>query len=268
MSGPQVIEVVVIDSDINDTDQAKGEPDVTVNGKILRMVQAVDGNWYGYFADNTMAGIADGTTTVPGEGLDFGDICTVAQALAYTGNNFGDATRVALDTTGDCATDASPLITDDPGAMNVLRETKDINTSVPGTNPPGITTTSWPFIQLYSFNPTGNVVVQYNKGGGVQSTTLTFDSVDQFAGASLDRAVYPQGAQVHATITDLWLNIDPTDEDSWTFGTTGTGNKAAATTNYQVFDENGNQAGDAIAGGVINISAHLEVSCVRTIVCC
>ena len=33
MSGPQVIEVVVIDSDINDTDEAKGEPDVTVNGK-------------------------------------------------------------------------------------------------------------------------------------------------------------------------------------------------------------------------------------------
>ena len=44
MSGPQVIEVVIIDSDINDTDEAKGEPDVTVNGKILRMVQAVDGN--------------------------------------------------------------------------------------------------------------------------------------------------------------------------------------------------------------------------------
>ena len=55
MSGPQVIEVVVIDSDINDTDEAKGEPDVTVNGKILRMVQAVDGNWYGYFADLTQA---------------------------------------------------------------------------------------------------------------------------------------------------------------------------------------------------------------------
>ena len=59
MSGPQVIEVVVIDSDINDTDEAKGEPDVTVNGKILRMVQAVDGNWYGYFADRERATIAD-----------------------------------------------------------------------------------------------------------------------------------------------------------------------------------------------------------------
>ena len=63
MSGPQVIEVVVIDSDINDTDEAKGEPDVTVNGKILRMVQGVDGNWYGYFADETMADTADATTT-------------------------------------------------------------------------------------------------------------------------------------------------------------------------------------------------------------
>ncbi len=61
MSGPQVIEVVVIDSDINDTDEAKGEPDVTVNGKILRMVQATDGNWYGYFADRTQALIADST---------------------------------------------------------------------------------------------------------------------------------------------------------------------------------------------------------------
>jgi hypothetical protein len=36
MSGPQVIEVVVIDSDINDTDDSKGEPDVTVNGKDLK----------------------------------------------------------------------------------------------------------------------------------------------------------------------------------------------------------------------------------------
>ena len=75
MSGPQVIEVVVIDSDISDTDEAKGEPDVTVNGKILRMVQAVDGNWYGYFADKDMATMADATTTVSGAGLDFGKVC-------------------------------------------------------------------------------------------------------------------------------------------------------------------------------------------------
>jgi hypothetical protein len=56
----------------------------------------------------------------------------------------------------------------------------------------------------------------------------------------MDRSVYPRGAQVHVTITDLWLNIDPTDEDSWTFGALSTN----ATTMYQVFDENGADDGD------------------------
>ena len=90
--------------------------------------------------------------------------------------------------------------------MNVVREAKD-NLSLTGTDDDGqiglttvhefnnvgsSTITVWPFIQLYEFNPTGNVVVQYNKGGGVQSTTLTFDTVDQYAGLTLDRTVYPQ----------------------------------------------------------------------------
>ena len=58
-----------------------------------------------------------------------------------------------------------------------------------------------------------------------------------------------------ATVTDLWLNIDPTDEDSWTFGTTGNGNEfGTASTNYQVFDENGNAPGeDATNAGAGNL---------------
>ena len=76
MSGPQVIEVVVTDSDINETNEGKGEPDVTVNGKIMRMVQGVDGNWYGYFADRNMALIADSTSEDgETEGLQFGRFC-------------------------------------------------------------------------------------------------------------------------------------------------------------------------------------------------
>jgi len=58
-NGPQVIEVVVIDPTISDTDEGKGEPDVTVNGKDIRMIQTTDGNWYGYFADRTQAQAAD-----------------------------------------------------------------------------------------------------------------------------------------------------------------------------------------------------------------
>ncbi len=97
MSGPQVIEVVIIDSDINDTDEAKGEPDVTVNGKILRMVQAVDGNWYGYFADLLQATTADQTTTSAdgGEGLDFGQFCS-KDSTAFS----SDSSKLFTDTVG------------------------------------------------------------------------------------------------------------------------------------------------------------------------
>jgi plastocyanin len=110
---------------------------------------------------------------------------------------------------------------------------------------------AWPFIQLYNLNPTGNVVAQYNKGGGAQTTTLTFDSVDQFAKLEINKPIFQPRENVLVTITDLWLNIDPTDEDSWTFGTTGNGNSIDATTHYQVFDEHGNSVGDT-AGNINN----------------
>src|SRR3970282_1942707 len=99
MSGPQVIEVVVIDSDINDTDEAKGEPDVTVNGKILRMAQAVDGNWYGYFADSIMAQKADATSSTgsntAGNGIDFGFFCDNTDGVTATGIDMTDTVGFA-----------------------------------------------------------------------------------------------------------------------------------------------------------------------------
>ncbi|MBI1663619.1 MAG: hypothetical protein IS860_09060 [Nitrosopumilus sp.] len=262
MSGPQVIEVVIIDSDINDTNEGKGEPDVTVNGKILRMVQATDGNWYGYFADRNMALIADSTSVADSQiGLDFGEFCTAASGIGSVGVDLSDTVGFAIPFNGNgeegnaagglidaaCTNAGTPTMTDSADGkethdgLNVVREPKAVNQDdgASGIGQIGIDADYWPFVQLYTLNPTGNVVVQYNKGGGVQTTTLTFDTADQFAELVLDRSIYPQGAQVHATITDLWLNIDPTDEDSWTFGTFGT-----ASTNYQVFDENGAAVGD------------------------
>ena len=271
MSGPQVIEVVVIDSDINDTDEAKGEPDVTVNGKILRMVQGVDGNWYGYFADRNMALIADSTVTTAGNGLDFGQFCSAETAgaviLSFDNEGFTDSDGVAIPgsvRTGSVTTGFITHSVDgktltgtidaecDPvgGAFtssrnNVVRESKDVANAnnvdrgqigLVDSIDTAIDIDVWPFIQLYQLNPTGNVIIQYNKGGGAQSTTLTFDTVDNYAGVELDRTKYPRNAQVHATVTDLWLNIDPTDEDSWTFATNADND---LDTFYQVFNENG-----------------------------
>jgi hypothetical protein len=150
MSGPQVIEVVVIDSDINETNESKGEPDVTVNGKVLRMVQAVDGNWYGYFADKNMALIADATAgdTVANTqsiGLDFGQFCSAATGGDVVGIDVGDTSGIAVPDGGvgddgltggalkasittDCSAGAA---SGNSTSINVVREAKDVNTSVP-----------------------------------------------------------------------------------------------------------------------------------------
>ncbi|MCE2615057.1 MAG: hypothetical protein LVO36_04045, partial [Nitrosopumilus sp. (ex Thoosa mismalolli)] len=84
-AGPQVIEVVIRDSSIADTSEAKGEPDVTVNGAILRMVQATDGNWYGYFADKSNAMAAHDATN---NNINFGYLADNAMIDA-TFNDFG-----------------------------------------------------------------------------------------------------------------------------------------------------------------------------------
>jgi len=148
MSGPQVIEVVVIDPDIDDTDEAKGEPDVTVQGKDLRMVQAVDGNWYGYFADQTQALNADSTTVADALfGLQYGEFCTGTSASAVATVDFSDSDGVAFPTDGatgstegiagtplgTCTTAGTPQMTiiadgsETYDGMPVVREPKDVN---------------------------------------------------------------------------------------------------------------------------------------------
>ena len=253
-AGPMVIEVVVIDSDISDTSEGEGEPDVTVQGKDIRMAQATDGNWYGYFADSDAALAADATQTAnSGLGLDFGSGCTATTGEAITGVSLTDTVGVFVRGVANASV-AGSLEACTAGATSVafshvVRENKTLNNNSATSNglgQLGLSNNVWPFIQLYDLNPTGSVVVTYNKGGGAQSTTLTFDTVDQFANLESDRTVFPTGANVHLTLTDVQLNIDPTDEDSWTWGT----NSSNSTVFYQLFTENGAADADGGAGAV------------------
>ncbi len=279
--GPMVVEIVVNDPSISDTDEGKGEPDVTVNGNDVRMIQATDGLWYGYIADLTQARLADSLGPAAGAiSLNFGEFCA---PTAGTGMLDGDGPLItftetvgfAVPITGvpgavdgnvlplaACGTGAGPSIVaaDIGGAreINVVREQKTPSSIlIPGDASPEIGQLGlpglavWPFIQLYNFNPTGNVEIKYNKGGGTQTTVLTFDTLDSFSKLTLDRTKYPPGASVHAQITDGQLNIDPTDEDSWTFAT----NANNLQTMYQVFNENGAVVGDA--GGNVDLSPNL-----------
>ena len=197
-NGPMVIEIVVNDNDIDDLDISP-EPDVTVNGATLNMVQAKDGNWYAYIAESTIIS------------------STYASELFGSANTgIGDS-----DNFGSDNTDAEAVYT---AADKVVRQPKELTTS----------DANWPAIQAFAFGIGGDVTISYAKGGNPQSITLTFlDDPDEFANLSLDRSSYPAGADVHMTITSLAHNIDPTDEDSWTYNSTD------GTAVYQQFTENG-----------------------------
>ena len=91
----------------------------------------------------------------------------------------------------------------------------------------------WPFIQLYDFTRYQTYDLVYERGGADETITLTYDRPGN--SLSFDKEHYGLKHEVGVTITNNEFNIDPTDEDSWTFGTLPTN----ATVFYQLFDENG-----------------------------
>jgi hypothetical protein len=108
--GAQIIEVIVIDPNRSRTDISQGEPVVKVDENQLRMAQAVDGNWYGYFGDHTKVEAAN----------------TAANNLVF-GTNDQKATASAALNKGDF-NEASDVIT----ATNVFADV-GVPNSMPGT---------------------------------------------------------------------------------------------------------------------------------------
>jgi hypothetical protein len=252
-AGPQVIQVIVSDPDINRLDQAYGEPIVTINGKRLRMAQATDGNWYAYFADRNQAIAAGNTAVLSGHGLNFGGFCGPTSTFSpKSGVDFLETKGFTLarfgfgstnHTAGVITSGGLPVCTNVPGANttnlgeHVVRQSKLLNTNVNGFSASGQYQNAWPIIQLYDFSGfPAAIAIDYQKSGGDQIVNLTFDRIpDNLISTTLDRATYPNNAQVFATITDPQLNIDPTEEDSWTWGASPTNN----TMYYEAFTRNG-----------------------------
>jgi hypothetical protein len=93
----------------------------------------------------------------------------------------------------------------------------------------------WPLIQIYDFSDEQTVDIVYEKGGADETVQLTFDTTDGTASAVVDRDHWGLGHEINLTITDVQYNIDPTDEDVWTFAA----DPSTATTYYALFTENG-----------------------------
>ena len=254
-SGSMVIEVVIIDPNLNDLDEGKGEPDVTINGKSLRMVQTTDGSWYAYFANVVKAKEADSTVGLSGEGLDFGVFCSRDTNSSIFGIDLSETDGFAVPRHATDSTDGNTSFTqctDSPTGANlnnVVRNAKSINSnSNVLSGQIGLVPTAWPLIQLYSFD---DVVIQYNPAGPSQQVSLEYDEMQNIS-FSIDRDMYPNNAEVFLTINDLQLNQDPTDEDSWTFAVGST-----SSTFYQAFDNSGNDAANGNLG-LVNLIPSLS----------
>ncbi|MDE1725164.1 MAG: hypothetical protein KGH76_04625 [Thaumarchaeota archaeon] len=275
-AGPQVIEVIVSDPDINRLDQAYGEPIVTINGKRLRMAQTTDGNWHAYFADMKQAQYADATqTSNSGKGLDFGQFCSSGSAIA-TGVDFSETEGIAVSrhfsgasngtqTLGTCTSNNIAGVTNIVGGTllnHVIKQNTTLNGQAPGGKLGQIASNNiafsnaWPIIQLYDFSGfPETVTIQYQKAGGVQSVDLVFDRIPgNLIKGLTNRIELPQGAEVQADLLDPQLNIDPTEEDSWTWGTSMTN----STVYYEAFSRNGVADADGTIG-MQDISGNLTL---------
>ncbi|MDE1726836.1 MAG: hypothetical protein KGH89_06180 [Thaumarchaeota archaeon] len=260
-AGPMVIEVIVSDPNIQRLDQSYGEPVVTVNGKRLRLAQGTDGNWYGYFADRNQAIAAANTAVLSGKGLDFGGFCNPGSSFSpHSGVDYSDTTGFTIarggygsinDTNNGGAkiTPSNlPVCTNVQGTLttnqmeHVIRENKTLNTNVNGFAAGTTYENVWPIIQLYDFSaiPTP-VTVDYQNAGGDQIVNLTFDRIPtNLIHVFADRPDFPQGSQVQGDLLDPQLNIDPTSEDSWTWGASITNN----TLYYMAFGNDGKPDAD------------------------
>lgn len=231
-----IIEVVILDPGISDTDEGEGEPDVTVNGADLRMLQGKDGAWYAYFAEvDALAAIEAATGDLGGVGLDYGTFCDAIAADAVSGNiELTDTNGVYFpygSVTNDC-TNIDTSIKE----HGLIREAKDLNNQSRNglLGQLGLAHEAlWPFIQTFDFTSLGSVEVTYHRAGGSETVDLLFDDPEE--DHSLDRDKYPQSAEVQVTLYDYTLNIDPTDEDTWAFNTVS----GATAAYYNLFDEDG-----------------------------
>ncbi len=251
-SGSMVIEVIVRDPNLRDTGKARGEPDVTINGNSLRMVQATDGNWYAYFANVAGAQSADSTVRLAGQGLDFGVFCSSDTPSSVVGISLSETRGFAIPRHTAGSTDGNASLSECTGLPsgenlnNVIRNPRSINTNpaIPAGQI-GLNQDAWPLIQLFSF---GNANIRYNLGGSSQQVVLEYDEIPNIS-LAVDRDIFPNNADVILTVSDIQLNQDPTDEDSWTFGV-----GSHPFTFYQAYVASGNSANSQ---GLADLTIHL-----------
>jgi len=256
IQGGAILEVVINDPAYSATDtDIGGGPEVTLGGVDYIATQAVDGKWYAYFADYSSSNKLDDTTGTGLEyGQDCAGLGTNGtSAGASGGSNYdivGSGTTVWAQTStaqiatlnsgtgqaGDCNNiDGAPddfdslAATDTSGAtarqlMVVLANAPAFSQHTPGTPTDGgqrnhiLNGTSgigsWPFIFADSELSATNIVEYLPSGASIE---VDFGNTDDDSAINLTNPNASEFHELHLSIDDPALNIDPTTPDVWMF---------------------------------------------------
>lgn len=261
LQGSAILEIVVNDPDVSDTTiDINSGPTVDVGSATLDMSQAVNGKWYVYVVDASAAVLAEaaesGTTN-----FEYGILCEsglgisenttdliitsttnvyIAGKTGFTGTSIVasgcmDADN-AVGTTDDSGSTAredltAAVLQNAPALSNHNDATSgqsdiDLGQLGHGLNASGYG--SWPYI--VSQDLTSDTIVSY----GGDSITVEYGDTTDETSIVLTNQNPADSTNVHITITDPALNIDPTTADTWEFGLGGT-----ATTPLAYFSNNG-----------------------------
>jgi len=175
----------------------------------------MDGNWYGYFADNASVAAhetAQGTT----DQLSFGT--SGALTAANNGDHlatYGSAVYHTIDSELDGTAADNFGVIDNPPALSNWNST---GLAAPAfcdaCGQIGIASSEWPFIQTFDFTQ-GDFDIVLEQAGADEVVRIDHNNedLDDYASLTLDRSSATQGADLFLLINDNQLNIDPTDED-------------------------------------------------------
>ena len=235
-AGGQICEIIVRDPARSETDEAQPEPTVEVNSEILRMVQGADGWWYAYIGSTEAVQTAHANANVQygnGYSINSSPYTGARSDNVATGHGFGNLTTSTTATVfvahGNAAENtmrASKIMTD---GFPTLSDYKDPALGIGNTGSMAgqhnVTVYQWPFIQTWEFKNDSDVEIVFEKPGADESVMLNFETdgtgMEDYAYIELDRTSAPKGSEVHLTIYDNQLNMDPTVEDSVIFLTNG-----------------------------------------------
>ena len=229
--GAQIVEVIVRDPNRADTEVAETEPTVRVDNNLLRMAQGTDGYWYAYIGSDTEVSAAD----VARNNLDYGlePTLTLHHAVGLgqdhigvdgtgkTIEGIGEAKSIFLSNPTNGTIANAPTLSDYNNTNNIGGGPVTSNADQSSTlGQIGVNGTEWPFIQTFDFTQ-GEFDIILEQAGADEIVTLDYDSadLDDYSSLTLDRSTGTQGADIHLTIVDNQLNIDPTNEDIVVFNT-------------------------------------------------